>query len=123
MNNEYSALYKKWTRFLKEKNMFIDYVTKKCFSYTTKYILDSIFYLKNGFRDDLSSINDTESFCFDVPWWAISLFLEFERTNKRFLRKKSSCRKKESYKGHNNEPWYVKNDKNYIRNKQRIYFK
>ena len=86
-------------------------------------ILHSIFYIKNDLRDDLSSSNDTESFCNNLPWWARHLFLEFEESNKKFLRKKSLYRQKKRNMGRNNEPWYVKSDKNYIRNKQRKYFK
>ena len=123
MNNEYSAIYKRWTRFLKENNRFVYYVAKYCFSYTTIYNLHSIFYIKNDLRDDLSSINDTESFCYDLPWWARNLFLEFKESNKKFLRKKSSYRRKKCNMGRDNEPWYVKSDKNYVRNKQRKYFK
>lgn len=87
MNNEYSIIYKRWTRFLKENNRFVYYVTKYCISYTTIYNLQSIFYIKNGLRDNSSSSNDTESFCYDLPWWARNIFLEFEESNKKFLRK------------------------------------
>ena len=31
MNNEYSAIYKRWTRFLKENNLFVNYVVENCF--------------------------------------------------------------------------------------------
>ena len=123
MNNEYSSIYKRWTRFLKENNMFVYYVTKYCISYTTIYNLQSIFYIKNGLRDNSSSSNDTESFCYDLPWWAKNLFLKFEESNKKFLRKKSLYRQKKRNMGLNNEPWYVKSDKNYVRNRQRKYFK
>ena len=123
MNNEYSAIYKRWTRFLKENNRFVYYVVENCFSYTTIYNLQSIFYIKNGLRDNSSSSNDTESFCYDLPWWARNIFLEFEESNKKFLRKKSAYRRKKLNMGRNNEPWYIKSDKNYVRNKQRKYFK
>lgn len=126
MNNEYSAIYKRWTRFLKENNLFVNYVTyvvEKCFSYTTIHNLHSIFYIKNGLRDDLSNIDYTESFRNNLPWWTKNLFLKFEESNKKFLRKKSLYRQKKRNMGLNNEPWYVKSDKNYVRNRQRKYFK
>ena len=126
MNNEYSAIYKRWTRFLKENNLFVNYVTyvvEKCFSYTTIHNLHSIFYTKNGLRDDLSNIDYIESFRNNLPWWTKNLFLKFEESNEKFLRKKSLYRKKKRNMGLNNEPWYVKSDKNYVRNKQRKYFK
>lgn len=126
MNNEYSAIYKRWTRFLKENNLFVNYVTyvvEKCFSYTTIHNLHSIFYIKNGLRDDLSNIDYIESFRNNLPWWTKNLFLKFEESNKKFLRKKSLYRQKKRNMGLNNEPWYVKSDKNYVRNRQRKYFK
>ena len=104
MNNEYSAIYKRWTRFLKENNLFVNYVVENCFSYTTIYNLHSIFYIKNDLRDDLSSIDYTESFCYNLPWWTKNLFLKFEESNKKFLRKKSLYRQKKRNMGRNNEP-------------------
>lgn len=109
MNNEYSAIYKRWTRFLKENNLFVNYVTyvvEKCFSYTTIHNLHSIFYIKNGLRDDLSNIDYIESFRDNLPWWTNNLFLKFEESNKKFLRKKSLYRQKKRNMGLNNEPWY-----------------
>ena len=112
--------------FLKENNLFVNYVTyvvEKCFSYTTIHNLHSIFYIKNGLRDDLSNIDYIESFRDNLPWWTKNLFLKFEESNKKFLRKKSLYRQKKRNMGLNNEPWYVKSDKNYVRNRQRKYFK
>ena len=36
MNNEYSAIYKRWTRFLKENNLFVNYVT---------YVVENAFHI------------------------------------------------------------------------------